>query len=378
MSRIESDSFGFETAAAASASPEEWNRALSYLRKYADNSLAYLALEPDKEWLFSENPEGMVSFARSGHTIVVCGDPICAAESFPKILAMLRSFSAAERKHLVFLMTNETHIPEYQAEGLGCFKCGEEAVFDVQTWSMQGGRCAKVRSSCHTAMNYGLTVHEYRPQSKRDENIEHQFHEITDAWLEEKHTARLQFAVGSLMLERQCDKRYFYAVDPDGVIQGINVLNPYLGGKGWIVDIMRRREGCPHGVMELLFHDIMETLKKEGIQEASLGVAPFFNTEAEDHPRLIEKAEHYIYENMNYIYGFKPLYVAKNKFNPKWKNTYVVCYPKHMSFWMEEAAFAVLDSRGFSDYVHAYLEMRRVQHEKKCLDKNDKNGEQGK
>ncbi len=66
MGGIESASFGFEPAAAASASPEEWNRALSYLRKYADNSLAYLALEPDKEWLFSENPEGMVSFARSG------------------------------------------------------------------------------------------------------------------------------------------------------------------------------------------------------------------------------------------------------------------------------------------------------------------------
>ena len=78
---------------------------------------------------------------------------------------------------------------------------------------------------------------------------------------------------------------------------------------------------------------------------------------------------------MNYIYGFKPLYVAKNKFNPKWKNTYVVSYPKHMSFWMEEAAFAVLDSRGFSDYVHAYLKMRRVQHEKKCLDKNGEQGE---
>ena len=233
---------------------------------------------------------------------------------------------------------------------------------------MQGGQCAKVRSSYHTAVNYGLTVQEYQPQAKRDENIERQIHEITDAWLAEKHTARLQFAVGSLMLDRPCDKRYFYAVDPEGVIQGINVLNPYLGGKGWIVDIMRRREGCPHGVMELLFHDIMETLKKEGASQASLGVAPFFNTDDTDHPCLIEKVEHYIYDNMNYIYGFKPLYVAKNKFHPNWKNTYVVCYPKHMSFWMEEAAFAVLDSRGFRDYVQAYLEMRRVQHEKKHQD----------
>ncbi|MGN0363248.1 MAG: bifunctional lysylphosphatidylglycerol flippase/synthetase MprF [Bilifractor sp.] len=365
---IEKDKLNKEAytiVAAATATEQEWDRALSCLRKYAENSLAYLSLEPDKQWLLSDSPEGLVSFARSGHTIVVCGDPICADADFEAILQVLRSFAASERCHLVFLMTEENHIPEYKAEGFGCFKSGEEATFDVPNWSMQGGKCAKARSSWHTAVHYGLSVKEYCPQQKRDEQIERQFHEITDAWLGEKHTARLQFAVGSLMLEKPCDKRYFYAVDPDGVIQGINVLNPYLGGKGWIVDIMRRREGCPHGVMEILFHDIMETLKKEGAEQASLGVAPFFNTEEDNHPLLIEKAEHYIYENMNYIYGFKPLYNAKEKFNPIWKSVYVVCYPKHMSLWMEEAAFAVLDSQGFSDYVHAYLEMRRAQKEAK-------------
>lgn len=375
MYGIESPRNRYKTASAASASTEEWNRALSYLRRYAENSLAYLSLEPDKEWLFSEEPEGMISFARSGNTIVVCGDPVCADEDFPEMLRVLRSFAAAERKHLVFLMTEETHVAEYQAEGFGCFKSGEEAVFDVQSWSIRGGKCAKARSSWHTAVNYGLSVQEYRPQEKRDAEIERQFHEITDAWLEEKHTARLQFAVGSLMLDHPCDKRYFYASDAKGTIQGINVLNPYLGGKGWIVDIMRRREGCPHGVMELLFHDIMEILKAEGVSQASLGVAPFFNTNDGDHPRLIERAEHYIYENMNYIYGFKPLHAAKDKFNPQWKNIYVVCYPKHMSFWMDEAAFAVLDSQGFSDYVHAFLEMRKVQHEEKVDRKKEQRRE---
>ena len=78
---------------------------------------------------------------------------------------------------------------------------------------------------------------------------------------------------------------------------------------------------------------------------------------------------------MNYIYGFKPLHAAKDKFNPQWKNIYVVCYPKHMSFWMEEAAFAVLDSQGFSDYVHAFLEMRKVQHEEKVDRKKEQRRE---
>ena len=34
---------------------------------------------------------------------------------------------------------------------------------------------------------------------------------------------------------------------------------------------------------------------------------------------------------------------------------------------MEEAAFAVLDSQGFGDYVHAFLEMRKAQHEQKSM-----------
>ena len=95
MYGIESPRNRYKTASAASASTEEWNRALSYLRRYAENSLAYLSLEPDKEWLFSEEPEGMISFARSGNTIVVCGDPVCADEDFPEMLRVLRSFAAA-------------------------------------------------------------------------------------------------------------------------------------------------------------------------------------------------------------------------------------------------------------------------------------------
>ncbi len=340
---------------------EQYNRVLKYLRKYAENSLAYLSLEPDKSWFFPEDFEGVASYAVSGHTMVICGDPICADENFTDFLKQLKNYAKVQGWNIVFLMTMEKHLDEYVAEGFGYHKSGEEAVFDVKNWSMAGGKCAKVRSSWHTAVHKGLVAKEYKPWTKREPEIEDQFKEITDKWLEGKHTARLQFAVGSLMLDKPCDKRYFYAIDPDGVVQGINVLNPYLSGKGWIVDIMRRREGCPHGVMELLFHDIMTTLKEEGVEEASLGAAPFYNTTDEPHPDFTEHAEHYVYEHMNYMYGFEALHEAKAKYNPTWKNIYVVCHPKHMSLWMDEAAFAVLDSQGFSDYVKAFLEMRKAE-----------------
>lgn len=347
----------------ADASEEQWNKALRILRTCAENSLSYLAIEPDKTWFFSEIVDGLAAFAVSGHTMVICGDPVCRADELPVLLRELRQFAAHHRYRLVFLFALEKNLPYYQELKFGCYKSGEEAVFQVPTWSMAGGKCAKARANWHSAVHQGLTTGEYRPWEKRDPVIESQFREISDQWLNEKHTSRLQFAVGSLMLDRPCDKRYFYAIDKEGVIQGINVLNPYLSGRGWIVDIMRRREGCPHGVMDLLFHDIMETLKAEGCEQASLGIAPFFGTLDEEHPGFFEKAEHYIYENMNYMYGFKPLQEAKNKFNPAWENVYLVCSPRHMSLMMDEAAFAVLDSQGFGDYVRTFMEMQREKHQ---------------
>ena len=54
---------------------------------------------------------------------------------------------------------------------------------------------------------------------------------------------------------------------------------------------------------------------------------------------------------------------AKAKFQPMWTNVYLICHPKHMTPWMDMAALSVLDSQGFSDYVHAFLEMQKAKWE---------------
>ena len=63
---------------------------------------------------------------------------------------------------------------------------------------------------------------------------------------------------------------------------------------------------------------------------------------------------------------------AKAKYNPTWQDIYIVCRPKHLSLWMDEAAFAVLDSHGFRDYVQAFLEMRRAEKAEKKKERREK------
>ena len=200
------------TVSAETAGSEDWEYVLSCLRKYGENSMCYLDLEPDKTWLISESVEGFAGCAVSGHGLIVCGDPVCDSSDLAAFMKELEEYAKPQHLETILLFVLEKNLPVYHSLGMGCYKTGEEATFNVQNWSISGGKMAKVRSSWHTAQHYGLTVSEYMPWESRDPEIERQFTDITRQWLQEKHTSQLQFCVGSLMFDRKCDKRYFLSL----------------------------------------------------------------------------------------------------------------------------------------------------------------------
>lgn len=330
---------------------------LTLLRKYARNSLSYLDIERDKRFFFSRSVEGGAAYSISGHDMVICGDPICAKTDLPAFLLELKKYEHRHRLRVIFLFVLEENVKVYREMGFGIYKGGEEALFDLNTYSMHGGKAAKVRASFHQAKRDGLTVYEYCPNIKHETGIENDMNAITDAWLSRKHTSMLKFALGTNGFDYPCDKRYFYASDQNGVMQGFMVFNPFLGKKGYIADVMRRRPGCTHGVMELIFHDAYEKMKEEGVKYGSLGIAPLYavTTGKGSGDSMFEKLEHFNYEKMNEIYGFRSLYEAKMKFAPtSWEPVFIACSPRHMTLSMGYSMVNVLDTKGFGDYCASF------------------------
>ena len=348
-----------ETTALPEQDPVDRARVLALLRQYGENSASYLALEKDKLWFFSSAVDGVAAYALTKRDMVVCGDPICAREDLPVFLRELRRFAKQRRLRLIFLFTLAENLPAYQRAGFGWYKSGEEAVFDLETYTMKGKRPSNARALVHQARREGLTVFEYDPDAKKDPDIEAQFDEITEQWLEAKHTSLLQFALGGIGFDEENDKRYFYAADDTGRIHGFMVFLPYKQGRGYMVDVMRRRPGCAHGTMEIIFHDAFEKLRDEGVRWGSLGIAPMANTVTEDRHTIFERLERYNFEKMNDIYGFQPLWFAKEKYGPDWEPVYLICRPKHMRLSMGYSAVSVLDTKGFSDYVNSFFDARR-------------------
>ena len=332
-------------------------RALELVRKYGQNPFSYLSFEDDKYLYFGKNVDGLVSYAFVGGTITVLGDPICAPEDFVNLLAEFRSFCDEGSYQCVFIGTTDVFIDQYDMLGYGRVKCGDEARFDLKEFGLTGGKMAKLRAMVNRANRDGLETFEYKPLEKRDPVIENAMDTITKQWLGEKKSGELGFMIAGTGIEDPLDRRYFYAKNAEGQIVGFHVYTPFMGMKGYAADITRRIKDSPRGVTEKINFDAFTVFKEEGYEWGTLGLAPLSHMlEGEDKDRTSAKVMNFAYEHLNAFYGFKPLFIAKEKYAPSvWIPQYFVYSTKNMTPEIAYAIVKIQNPAGIKDFVKGFL-----------------------
>lgn len=336
-------------------------RAREIVLRYGQNSSSYLTLEDDKLLYFSKCATGVIPYGVVGSTVIVNGDPICAPEDFPAVLAEWKDFCQKSSHKLVFLSITGRFLEEYRKQGFGTVKCGEEALFDVQTYDISGKKGAKMRMNINHATKAGLIVREYKPNEARNADIEAAMERITQEWLSDKKSGLLTFTMGTLGLDRPLDRRYFYACDAQGRIYGYNVYCPFDGGTGYMADITRRSHDAPSGITEKIMYEAFQAFKQEGVRAVSLGIAPLANIVREgEHANGIEKLLQFVYEHLNSCYGFKNLYRAKENYSPtEWVPGYYAWLPKLPAPEVFYAVVRIQNQEGVRDFAKTYFKVRR-------------------
>ncbi|GIV78036.1 MAG: hypothetical protein KatS3mg050_2430 [Litorilinea sp.] len=92
------------------------------------------------------------------------------------------------------------------------------------------------------------------------------------------------------------------------------------------VDLMRRLPTVENGTMDFLFVSLLQWAQGAGYARFNLGMSPLAGVGEESDDPLMERALHFIYENINQFYNFKGLHGFKEKFNPIWSPRYLI-YP---------------------------------------------------
>jgi len=311
--------------------------------KYGQNPMSYLALEDDKAYYFSKQVEGVVAYTVVGNVMLICGDMICAKDDGLLFLAELLNFSRSNYYDLVLLNVTDYFMNLYEMAQFGVLKYGEDACFKLEEYNLNGGAVAKVRAAINHATKAGISVYEYKPKLNYDSSVELQIHQISVEWLKSKNMPEMKFMLGGIGLEYPRERRYFCAVDNEGVMLGFVVFLPYLMGKGYLAEVTRRTNNAPQGVLEKIIYEAFMAMKDEGITYGNMGLSPLYNDSSDSVNTMSEKISRYIYENLNAAYDFKALHHAKEKYAPThWEDRYIVYYPKPMTF---KYAYAIVKAQ---------------------------------
>lgn len=307
----------------------------------AGNTEANLALTGDKQFLIAPERDAFLMYDIQGMSWIVMGDPIGAEERFDDLLWRFRELVDRRGGKPVFYEVNAANLPRYLDLGLSLLKLGEEALIDLQAFSLEGGARANLRQSSHKAERQGLAF-AVVPAGGVGALIP-ELREISDEWLAAKGAVEKQFSVGHF------DPAYLSGFDlavirQAGKIVAFANLWQSAGKRELSVDLMRHRTDAPRGHMDFLFVQLLLWGKAQGFKCFSLGMAPLSGLEGHPLAPAWHKAGNLIFQHGEQIYGFEGLRAFKEKFRPDWRPRYLAC-PGGLSLPLVLLDVAVLISR---------------------------------
>jgi phosphatidylglycerol lysyltransferase len=234
----------------------------------------------------------------------------------------------------------------FREAGFKDIQIGKEAIFDLKRFSLAGGLMELVRAATNKARREGVVVSEHRPFALGARSVNDELRAISAEWLREKGEHEFGFLLGSLGLQQRSAKRYFIARSGGdaGRIEGFIVCEPIYGRNGFYLDVTRRRVDAVRGTMELLTTEILRSLRAEGYEMASMGLAPLALLDDPDlsgHPHLTSLMR-FAYQRVNSDYDFKLLYRYKAKYHPHaWEPRYFCFNQKRLTLRMVYAVVQV-------------------------------------
>ncbi len=330
--------------------PSEADRArvMELLERFGTNANSSMVRYPAAwRYFFATAAEGAVCYLRIERTVVVWGDPLCAAEDTGAVLAEFLPAMRARGRRTALLVVREETARVAMALGCSAVNIGAEPAFDLAAWTVPSGdRGKKVRWCLNHARRAGVRIEEYGPsRGPRDRDVERRMEEARRRWEASLGRGVIRSFLRSSPMEAFEDKRIFLAWRRDR-LEAILACSPVPGRAGWYLEDLVRVPDATNGATELLVVEAMARLRADGAAYATLGIAPLRGSEdqIDRRSRWLTPALRWAFEYFDRRYHFATLSRYKAKFGPTaWERRFAMFSPPRPSIGTVRAVMSVLD-----------------------------------
>ena len=215
-------------------------RARDIVRRHGAGTLDYFALRSDKKRFFHR--DSVVAYAIYGGVCLVSPDPIGPPTDRAQTWAAFRRFADSRGWVLAIMGASEEWLPLYRATGMHDIYIGDEAIVDVQHFSLSGGHMKGLRQAANRIAKYGYTATFHDPSTLAPDVAR-----SLAGLMSQSRRGETERGF-SMMLGRIFDPRdeglVLCAVwAPDGSPAAMCQFVPSSGIGGYSLDLMRRDRG---------------------------------------------------------------------------------------------------------------------------------------
>ncbi|MGI2726797.1 bifunctional lysylphosphatidylglycerol flippase/synthetase MprF [Bacillus cytotoxicus] len=305
--------------------PANDKRLQNFLDQYGGNVLSHLGFLGDKQFFFSSDGKALLLFSITGKRLVVLGDPIGDSTSFRTVLQEFLIEADRFGYICVFYQIESRWMSLYHDFGYNFFKLGEEAVVDLNTFTISGKKRAGLRATFNRFEREGYTFSIHQPPFS--DALYEELKKVSDAWLGGKKEK--SFSLG--YFDREYINRAPIATlsDAEGKIIAFTTFMPVYQSGILSVDLMRYYPDAPSGIMDAIFIHLFQWAKENDYHSFNIGMAPLSNVGLSAQSFWSERVAAAIFNNVRYTYSFSGLRHFKEKYKPVWSGKYLAFRKNH-------------------------------------------------
>ena len=259
---------------AAQLSDDDEQRLRGLLARHGGrDSLGYFALRRDKSVVWSPTGKAAITYRVVQGVALASGDPIGDPEAWPGAMGAYQQLAREYGWTPAVIGCSELGATVFKREcSLAAIELGDEAIIDVEAFTLEGRSMRGVRQACTRVGRAGYDVEVRRTRDiDRDEFAA--LLRVADAWRGAAVERGFSMALSRLGDDADCDCVVATA-HQDGVLRGVLHFVPW-GQDGLSLDLMRRDRSADNGLNELMIARVIEAAPDLGVRRISLNFAVF-------------------------------------------------------------------------------------------------------
>ncbi|MEV4612280.1 phosphatidylglycerol lysyltransferase domain-containing protein [Kitasatospora sp. NPDC049258] len=307
-------------------SEEDEGRLRALLERQGDrDSLGYFALRRDKAVVFSPSGKAAVAYRVLGGVSLASGDPIGDPEAWP---GAIDAWLGEAREHAwvpAVMGASEEAGVIYARHGLDALELGDEAIVELDEFSLDGRAMRVVRQAYNRVKRAGYTVrirrHEDIPEAEMAALVDR-----ADHWRDGATERGFSMALGRLGDPDDGRCVMLECHDGEGRLRALLSFVPW-GRDGLSLDLMRRDRDSENGLMEFMVIELLQRAEEVELARVSLNFA-MFRSVFERGSRLgagpVLRLWRSVLGFFSRWWQIESLYRANAKYRPIWEPRYLL------------------------------------------------------